>query len=88
MARRQRTPFSKVRVVRLLAMLNSCVMIRFLEELTGIEKLIPDPHFTGGGLHQIVGGGSLDVHADFRRGLESDQRKLRRAPADPVPPRL
>lgn len=44
---------------------NSYPMIRFLERLTGIEGLIPDPHLSGGGLHQILPGGSLAIHADF-----------------------
>lgn len=58
----------------LLAELNSSAFIDFLERLTGIEGLIPDPHFVGGGLHQIERGGHLKVHADFnhhpRTGLE------------------
>ena len=37
----------------------------FLEKLTGIAGLIPDPHLRGGGLHEIRRGGSLGVHADF-----------------------
>ena len=37
----------------------------FLEELTGIEGLIPDPYFRGGGVHQSKRGGKLDVHIDF-----------------------
>ena len=37
----------------------------FLEELTGIESLIPDPHLVGGGLHLVGTGGTLQVHADF-----------------------
>jgi Rps23 Pro-64 3,4-dihydroxylase Tpa1-like proline 4-hydroxylase len=45
--------------------LNSRPMIQFLEVLTGIKGLIPDPHFSGGGLHQIKPGGKLGVHADF-----------------------
>lgn len=49
----------------LLAELNSAAFIEFLERLTGIEGLIPDPHFVGGGLHQIERGGHLKVHADF-----------------------
>lgn len=44
---------------------NSYPFVHFLETLTGIEGLIPDPHFHGGGLHQILPGGKLDVHADF-----------------------
>jgi Rps23 Pro-64 3,4-dihydroxylase Tpa1-like proline 4-hydroxylase len=44
---------------------NSPAMLRFLQRLTGIEGLIPDPYFVGGGLHQIERGGFLAVHADF-----------------------
>jgi hypothetical protein len=58
----------------LLSTLNSATFIDFLERLTGIDALIPDPHFEGGGLHQIERGGHLKVHADFNRhprtGLE------------------
>ena len=58
----------------LLAELNSAAFIDFLERLTGIAGLVPDPHFVGGGLHQIERGGHLKVHADFNRhpgtGLE------------------
>jgi hypothetical protein len=52
---------------QLLAELNSAAMIDFLEELTGLRGLVPDPHFIGGGLHQIEPGGHLQVHADFNR---------------------
>ncbi|HEY0404498.1 MAG TPA: 2OG-Fe(II) oxygenase [Pyrinomonadaceae bacterium] len=51
----------------LLYQLNSATFVRFLETLTGIEGLIPDPYFTGGGLHQIERGGYLKIHADFNR---------------------
>jgi hypothetical protein len=54
-------PFTR----HLLNELNSSVMLEFLERLTGIDGLIPDPHLSGGGLHQIERGGFLDVHADF-----------------------
>jgi Rps23 Pro-64 3,4-dihydroxylase Tpa1-like proline 4-hydroxylase len=56
--------------------LNSRPMIQFLETLTGIEGIIPDPYFEGGGLHQIVPGGKLGVHADFNRHkkLQLDRR--------------
>lgn len=50
---------------RLLQQLNSSVFLEFLETLTGIGGLIPDPHFWGGGLHQIQRGGFLKVHVDF-----------------------
>jgi Rps23 Pro-64 3,4-dihydroxylase Tpa1-like proline 4-hydroxylase len=46
---------------------NSYPFINFLEELTGIPKLLPDPHFNGGGLHQILNGGKLAIHTDFNQ---------------------
>lgn len=45
---------------------NSHPMIKFLEGLTAIQGLIPDPHFTGGGYHETTRGGKLGIHADFR----------------------
>jgi Rps23 Pro-64 3,4-dihydroxylase Tpa1-like proline 4-hydroxylase len=39
--------------------------LRFLERLTGIEGLIPDPYLTGGGLHSSGPGGILAPHTDF-----------------------
>ncbi len=45
--------------------LNSPPVLKFLESLTGIEGLIPDPYYLGGGLHQIERGGFLKIHADF-----------------------
>lgn len=51
----------------LLQQLNSSTFINFLEQLTGIEGIIPDPHFVGGGLHQIETGGFLKIHTDFNR---------------------
>lgn len=47
--------------------MNSAVFIRFLEELTGIDGIIPDPYYRGGGIHQILPGGKLDVHIDFNK---------------------
>jgi hypothetical protein len=48
-----------------LSAMNSPEMLSFLEKLTGIDGLIPDPYFGGGALHQIVRGGFLKIHADF-----------------------
>ena len=48
-----------------LTAMSSPPVLRFLEELTGIEGLIPDPYFGGAGPHQIVRGGFLKVHTDF-----------------------
>ncbi|MGH6707746.1 MAG: 2OG-Fe(II) oxygenase [Bradyrhizobium sp.] len=50
--------------------LNSSTFLRFLEVLTGIKGLISDPHFQGGGLHQIVPGGKLGAHTDFNKHPE------------------
>lgn len=49
----------------LLSQLNSAASLDFLSALTGIEGLVPDPYYVGGGLHQITKGGFLKVHADF-----------------------
>jgi Rps23 Pro-64 3,4-dihydroxylase Tpa1-like proline 4-hydroxylase len=56
--------------------LNSRPMLKFLETLTGIQGVLPDPYYTGGGLHQIRPGGLLEVHADFsyHKGLRLDRR--------------
>jgi hypothetical protein len=44
---------------------NSAPFLRFLEELSGISRLIPDPYLHGGGLHQTEPGGRLGVHVDY-----------------------
>ena len=52
--------------------LNSEPFLLFLTKLTGIkEKLISDPYFEGGGLHEIKQGGLLKVHADFNKHSET-----------------
>lgn len=48
-----------------LAYLNSPEVLGFLEGLTGITGLIPDPYYKGGGVHYIRRGGYLAVHSDF-----------------------
>jgi hypothetical protein len=60
----------------LLYHLNSVTFLEFLSQVTGIENLISDPSFEGGGLHQIVRGGKLGVHADFNkhRAYQLDRR--------------
>ena len=45
---------------------NSRAMIEFLEGLSTITGLIPDPYFNGGGYHETTAGGKLGIHADFR----------------------
>jgi Rps23 Pro-64 3,4-dihydroxylase Tpa1-like proline 4-hydroxylase len=56
--------------------LNTRPMLKFLETLTGIQSVLPDPNYVGGGLHQIRPGGLLEVHADFsyHNGLRLDRR--------------
>jgi 2OG-Fe(II) oxygenase superfamily len=48
------------------AFFNSAPILRFLEAMSGINGLISDPYFAGGGFHEISTGGLLGVHADFR----------------------
>lgn len=47
--------------------LNSAPFLAFLENLTGIRSLIPDPHLVGGGVHQTKRDGLLMIHADFNK---------------------
>lgn len=47
--------------------LNSQPFLEFLSALTGIEGLMPDPYFEGGGCHEILPGGYLKLHADFNK---------------------
>lgn len=50
-----------------LAAFMTSPFLTFLERLTGIGKLIPDPHLNGGGLHQILPQGHLSIHTDYNR---------------------
>ncbi|MGH3141878.1 MAG: 2OG-Fe(II) oxygenase, partial [Gaiellales bacterium] len=76
LAERRETSFGPFTRHLLAAKFNSSVFLQFLESLTGIEGLIPDPYYEGGGLHQIVPGGFLKVHADFNwhEDLKLDRR--------------
>jgi hypothetical protein len=44
---------------------NASPFVAWLERLTGITGLLPDPGLEGGGLHQSPRGGYLNIHADF-----------------------
>ena len=57
---------------RFIQYLNSNAFLGFLEELTGISKLIADETLEGGGLHQIDSGGYLKIHADFNKHSQSN----------------
>ncbi len=50
---------------RLLDEMNRPAMLEWLQELTGIDHLVPDPHLEGGGLHCTAAGGTLTPHTDF-----------------------
>ncbi len=47
------------------AYVNSKLFTDILEKISGVENLISDQELNGGGLHQILQGGKLDVHEDF-----------------------
>ncbi len=47
--------------------MNAPGFLRFLEELSGIQGLIPDPYYRGCGIHAVEQGGKLDIHLDFNK---------------------
>ncbi len=47
-----------------LSFMNSQKVLPKIEKFSGIEGLIPDPYMRGGGVHMILPGGFLDIHAD------------------------
>lgn len=52
-------------VVEILKFFNSAYFLHWLERLTGIQNLIADDTFAGGGMHRIDTNGKLSVHADY-----------------------
>jgi Rps23 Pro-64 3,4-dihydroxylase Tpa1-like proline 4-hydroxylase len=54
-------------VSRLADALSGSEFLSDLEFITGIPKLLADPHFGGGGMHLTGPTGRLDVHVDFNR---------------------
>lgn len=56
----------------LFSFMKSSLFIKFLERLTNIEDIIPDPHYRGSGVHQTLPGGYLAIHADFNRYKQYD----------------
>lgn len=50
---------------KFLIYLGSPEVLGCLEQLTGIDGLIPDPYYGGGGVHYVPPGGYLAVHSDF-----------------------
>lgn len=52
-------------VVRIIREASSPAFLLWLTAVTGEQALMPDPYLEGGGIHQIIQGGFLKVHADF-----------------------
>lgn len=51
--------------VKLVNQLNSGQFLKWLENVTGIQGLLPDPHLTGAGYSRSFNGDSLKTHTDF-----------------------
>lgn len=51
---------------------NSRPFIQVIENITGIDGLIPDAYFSGAGFHEIKQGGHLSIHADFNHHIQSN----------------
>jgi len=49
------------------AFLKSSIFVQFLEHLTDVTGILPDPNYRGSGVHMTAPGGMLQVHADFNR---------------------
>ncbi len=54
----------------MISFMKSIPFLHFLEKLTNITALTPDPYNTGSGVHQIVRDGFLKIHADFNRNWD------------------
>lgn len=44
---------------------NSHEFVSWLQNMTGLDRIIPDPHFIGAGLMRCYRGDSLKLHTDF-----------------------
>ena len=51
-------------IVSAIRILNSSIFLKAMGDRIGIQKLVPDAYFTGGGLNVTMPGGLLDVHVD------------------------
>lgn len=52
-------------VLKIISEASTPAFIQWLENLTGEKGLVADPHLEGGGVHRILPGGFLKMHADF-----------------------
>jgi len=68
--------FLEPRLRALFYTFNSRPFIKVIENITGINGLIPDPYFLGAGFHEIQTSGHLSMHADFNhhRQLNLERR--------------
>lgn len=66
------SPFTR----QLIMAFNSSEFVTWLEQLTGLNKLIPDPHLIGAGLMKFGNQGCIKLHTDFNW---NDQLNLNRA---------
>lgn len=65
-------------ILKVLDEFNSEIFLNYLGKLTGIENLLPDFSYLGGGLHSIPKGGKLGIHTDFGYHNLNDQTVYRR----------
>lgn len=63
-------------VYQTLQYFNSTSFLKFLEDLTGIKNIIPDPNFHGGGCHKVGTGGKLSLHVDYNLNRSNQYRIL------------
>ena len=59
-----------------IAALEAPEFLALVERLTGVGDLLADPHLDGGGLHETLPGGFLNVHTDYlSHALERSWRR-------------
>jgi len=51
-------------IIDVVRILNSSIILNAFSKVFNINKLIPDPYYSGGGLNITQRGGLLDVHVD------------------------
>ena len=71
----ERPEFIDEKTIQFYDFLNSPKFLKFLEGMTGLNGLIPDPYGWGGGLHETLHEGKLNLHKDFNF---HDHLKLKR----------
>lgn len=58
-------------------MVQSQAFLQWVETVTGIDHLLYDPHYIGGGTHNNMDGQELDPHVDFtHHPINSHHRRL------------